>query len=193
MSSDYKTLKGTLAENLDTQLTTEEIDLSPTKIGPRGSGYGPIMQEYFDLNLEQHKKSVIHFTLLAIVLNTILFFYVGPTPFGRLFDVESHSISVAFYVWDVILMIISIAVLLRGLSKRAILSTSDIKSYKMNMLIVSGCQILNGLLVIIEAGALHEVVISLFMRIIVVAVNLMVWRKSKELEMFYRENKPVFI
>lgn len=179
-------------ETLDTVIVDEDLELSPTKLGPTGSGYGPILSESFDIKLDNKKKKVIHYVLLAILFNTGLFLYAGPTPFSKMSDVESDSISAAFYFWDVAVMIFSIITLFLALSRRAILNTHEMKVFKMKMIAISVCQIANGFLVIIEAGLYNITLFSMCLRIMVMGFNLMVWKAAKELELFYKLNRPVF-
>lgn len=170
----------------------EDIEISPTKNGPSGSGYGPIISDKFDIEFESAKKKVSRFCVFAIIVNSLLFLYVGPTPWAKHIKFANNDMKVIFTCWDALIAIVSTLILFMGLSKKTMSKTAGIRGYCNKILILTILQALTSLFIIIFVEFSSVAFESLLLRIISIAMNLFVWHSSKTLITFYESNRPTF-
>jgi len=190
-----------MTESITTQLpflfgkkvqNEEDMEISPIKNGPSGSSYAPIVSDKFDISFDQAKKKVSRFCILAILVNAILFIYIGPTPWAHHIPFENADLGIVFICWDALIAIASTFILTMGLSKKTLSKTAELKGYKLKILILTILQALTSLFILIFVKFSVISFVSIILRIFAIALNFLVWRSARNLLAFYEQNRPTF-
>ena len=179
-SANYKSSEGK-AHLVDDETTNSSYYADTTADG-HFSAYVPITTETINIQDELQRKKVHTFTVLGVLTNILLFLYIGPSPWSKQMEFETHELTTAFYLWDTLTVTVCILFLLMGLSKRTITRENEIRGYKNKLAVMTGIYALNWILLLVKVEFKYHVFLGLGMRTIASVVNLMIWFHSKQLE-----------
>ncbi len=131
---------------------------------------------------EDKKRTLFTFSCIGILTNLFLLVYIGPTPWSQQMTYEKTELTIFYYAFDILSVLIFTLSLMFGLSRSLLSSPSSVRNFKFKILIFALIYIVNGLILLWKVHMKYDEWLGLAIRGVAILINILIWLQAKQLE-----------
>lgn len=131
---------------------------------------------------EDQKRKLFTFSCIGILINLFLLVYIGPTSWSQQMTYEKNELTIFYYAFDILSVLICSLSLMCGLSRDIISNSNSVRNFKFKIFIFALIYIINGLIVLLKVHIKYDEWLGLAIRGVAILINILIWFQAKQLE-----------
>jgi len=131
---------------------------------------------------EYQKRRLFTFSCIGIVINFFLLAYIGPTPWSQQMKYEKNELTVFYYAFDILSILVCTLSLMFGLSRRILSNSEQVRNFKHKIFVFTIIYILSWIILLFKVHLKYNEWLGFTIRGVAIMINGLIWYQAKQLE-----------
>ena len=131
---------------------------------------------------EDNKRKLFTFSCIGIVINLFLLLYIGPSPWSHQMKYETDELTIFYYAFDLVTVLVCTLVLMFGLSRKTLSNANQVRNFKHKIFVFTLIYFVNWIILLVRVHIKYEEWIGFVIRGVAIFINGIIWYQAKQLE-----------